>query len=111
MPGAWRICIAGYARPEKQRAFDNDPYTHIVTHMKTTLELPDELFARTKIAAAQRKTTFRAIVEHALRREVGGGEGGESPYFTIGADGIPRIRRSGNVRITSAMVRELMEEE
>lgn len=78
--------------------------------MKTTLELPDELFAQTKIAAAQRKTTFRAIVEHALRREVGGGEV-EDSYFTIGADGVPRIRRSGNVRITSAMVRELMEEE
>ncbi|MEX1114243.1 MAG: hypothetical protein WEB53_03275 [Akkermansiaceae bacterium] len=84
----------------------------MVTHMKTTLELPDELFAQTKVVAARRNTTFRAIVEHALRREVGERDGGESPYFTIGPDGIPRIRRSsGNVRVTSAMVRELMEEE
>jgi hypothetical protein len=83
----------------------------MVTHMKTTLELPDELFAQTKVVAAKRNTTFRAIVEHALRREVGEGEGGESPYFTIGPDGIPRIRHSGKARVTSAMVRELMEEE
>jgi hypothetical protein len=82
--------------------------------MKTTLELPDDLYAEAKIAATKRKTTFRAIVEHALRREVGQTASGQSPYYTIGPDGIPRIRRkagSGTVRVTSAMVRELMEEE
>lgn len=79
--------------------------------MKTTLELPDDLFAQTKVAAAKRNTTFRAIVEHALRREVGQGEGEGSPYFRVGPDGIPRIRHTGKVRVTSAMVRELMEEE
>jgi len=87
----------------------------MVTHMKTTLELPDELFAQAKKAAARRKTTFRAVVEHALRREVGQPEGvqPESPYYRIGPDGIPRLRRSGKggVRVTSAMIRELMEEE
>jgi hypothetical protein len=85
-----------------------------VTHIKTTLELPDELFAQAKAAAAKRKTTFRAVVEHALRREVGQGKVEQSPYFRIGPDGIPRILRppgSGKVRVTSAMVRELMEEE
>jgi hypothetical protein len=79
--------------------------------MKTTLELPDDLFAQAKVAAAKRNTTFRAIVEHALRREVGQGEGGESPYFRVGPDGIPRIRHTGKVRVTTAMVRDLMEEE
>lgn len=92
---------------------DSRPYAHIIAHMKTTLELPDDLFARAKVEAAKRKTTFRAIVEHALRREVGQRENEKpaSPHFRIGADGIPRIRRSGKVRVTSAMVRELMEEE
>ena len=90
---------------------DTGPNTHIVTHMKTTLELPDELFARAKMVAAQRKTTLRAIVEHALRREVGQPELRESPHYRIGPDGIPRIRRQGKARITSAVVRELMEEE
>jgi hypothetical protein len=82
--------------------------------MKTTLELPDELFAQAKAAAAKRKTTFRAVVEHALRREVGQGRVEQSPYFRIGPDGIPQILRqpgTGKVRVTSAMVRDLMEEE
>ena len=79
--------------------------------MTKILELPDDLFAQAKVAAAKRNTTFRAIVEHALRREVGQAEGGGSPYFRVGPDGIPRIRHTGKVRVTSAMVRELMEEE
>jgi hypothetical protein len=80
--------------------------------MKTTLELPDDLFAQAKVAAVKRNTTFRAIVEHALRREVGQAEeGGGSPYFRVGPDGIPRIRHTGKVRVTSALVRELMEED
>ena len=79
--------------------------------MNTTLELPDDLFAQAKVAAAKRNTTFRAIVEHALRREVGQAEEGGSPYFRVGPDGIPRICHTGKVRVTSAMVRELMEEE
>jgi len=82
--------------------------------MKTTLELPDELFAQAKAAAAKRKTTFRAVVEHALRREVGQREAEQSPHFRIGPDGIPRILRppgSGKVRVTSALVRDLMDEE
>jgi hypothetical protein len=82
--------------------------------MKTTLELPDDLYAEAKVAAAKRNTTFRAIVEHALRREIGERNSEESPYYSIGPDGIPRIRRkpgSGKVRVTSALVRALMEEE
>lgn len=38
--------------------------------MKTTLDLDDELLIRTKALAALRRTTLKAIVEHALRREL-----------------------------------------
>jgi transcriptional/translational regulatory protein YebC/TACO1 len=83
--------------------------------MKTTLELPDELFAQAKAAAAKRKTTFRAVVEHALRREVGSPTGAESPspYYRIGPGGIPLMNHTGtgNRVVTSAMVREMLEEE
>ena len=41
--------------------------THI---MKTTLDLPDNLPIAAKALAAQRKTTLKAMVEHALRREI-----------------------------------------
>lgn len=81
--------------------------------MKTTLELPDDLFAKAKAAAAKRKTTFRAVVEHALRREVGSPTDAESPspFYKIGPSGIPLIKHTGNVVVTSAMVRELLDEE
>ena len=38
--------------------------------MKTTLDLPDDLLVAAKTAAARRRTTLRAIVESALRREL-----------------------------------------
>ncbi len=38
--------------------------------MKTTLELPDNLLLEAKAVAARRRTTFKAMIEHALRREI-----------------------------------------
>ena len=38
--------------------------------MKTTLDLDDELLAEAKAIAARRRTTLKAIIEHALRREI-----------------------------------------
>ena len=38
--------------------------------MKTTLELDDALLMEAKSVAAKRRTTLKAIVEHALRREL-----------------------------------------
>jgi Arc/MetJ family transcription regulator len=46
------------------------------THMKTTIDISDALLAAAKRAATERNTTFRTIVEVALRRylETTGGE-------------------------------------
>lgn len=38
--------------------------------MKTTLDLPYDLLIEAKMFAARRKTTLRAVVESALRREL-----------------------------------------
>lgn len=38
--------------------------------MKTTLDLPDDLLIEAKTLAARRKTTLKAVVESALRREL-----------------------------------------
>ena len=38
--------------------------------MRTTLDLPDEVLRRVKIAAVERSTTLRALVEVALCREL-----------------------------------------
>ncbi len=47
------------------------PYTCIYGHpMKTTIDLPDEILHRAKVAAAQRRTTLKELVlaglEHVL---------------------------------------------
>lgn len=38
--------------------------------MKTTVELPDELFVAAKKMAAERRTTLRDLIERGLRREL-----------------------------------------
>jgi hypothetical protein len=52
--------------------------------MKTTIELPDDLLIEVKKAAAERRTTIRALVERGLRRELEAGPSEERPR--------PRIR-------------------
>ena len=39
--------------------------------MKTTLELPDELFVAAKRRAAEERTTLKTIVERGLRAQLG----------------------------------------
>ncbi len=38
-----------------------------VTHMKTTIELPDELLERTKAVARRENSTLKALMEEGLR--------------------------------------------
>ena len=38
------------------------------THMKTTVDIADALFAEAKVEAARRGTTLRALVEEGLER-------------------------------------------
>ena len=42
----------------------------MVSHMKTTIDLPDDLLIEAKKAAAERRTTLRALFERGLRREL-----------------------------------------
>jgi hypothetical protein len=46
-------------------------------HMKTTIELPDELMVAAKKRAAESRTTLRALFERGLRRELAGPAGPE----------------------------------
>jgi len=39
-------------------------------HVKTTIELPDDLLIAAKKRAAESRTTLRAILERSLRREL-----------------------------------------
>ncbi len=42
----------------------------MVPHMKTTIELPDELLIEAKKSAAEARTTLRQLFERGLRREL-----------------------------------------
>ncbi len=64
--------------------------------MKTTIELPDDLLAKAKSVAAMRHTTLRAMIEHALRREIGeSGPSGEGVIWEKNEYGFPVLKRRG----------------
>ena len=82
--------------------------------MKTTLDLDAELLTRAKITAAQRRTTLKALVEHALAREIApSGDSEKSTgnhWVEMGADGIPRLK-ARSTTVTTSAIRELMDQE
>ena len=55
-------------------SFTTVQYGHIYSHMKTTIELPDAILERTKVAAARRRTSMKNLViqglEMVLQNEV-----------------------------------------
>jgi predicted transcriptional regulator len=53
----------------------------MVTHMKTTIEIADDLLGRAKRRARREDKTLREIVEEALRRQLGDNEA--SPTFRL----------------------------
>ena len=86
--------------------------------MKTTLILPDDLLMEVKMLAALRKTTLKAIIESALRREIRPVSDMENPdpaRFEIGPFGILRIRKVPGTPPTSLAqvdaIRDELEEE
>ncbi|MEM1157205.1 MAG: type II toxin-antitoxin system VapB family antitoxin [Verrucomicrobiota bacterium] len=80
--------------------------------MKTTLEIEDSLLVQAKTVAAQRRTTLRAVVEHALRREVEPKASEDyDRLIEIAEDGMPRYKRTDGGTVTSEQIYQLMEEE
>ena len=81
--------------------------------MKTTLVLPDDLLLEAKTLAARRKTTLKAIIESALRRELRPASDRDNPdpaRFELGPFGILRIRKvPGSPTITSAQIRAVQD--
>ena len=81
--------------------------------VKTTLVLPDDLLMEAKALAVRRKTTLKAIIESALRREIRPSMEPENPdpsRFEVGPFGILRIRKpSGSPSTTAAQVRAVRE--
>lgn len=92
---------------------------HIITHitiMKTTLDLADELLIEAKALAARRRTSLKALVEHALRREIEPTRSDSTPSVPessveLSPFGLPRMRLPSGPPVTSEQIYQLMEEE
>ncbi|MBC7981368.1 MAG: hypothetical protein H7Y36_12465 [Armatimonadetes bacterium] len=98
-------------QPGRRLKLDFNPYYHTVTHMKTTLDLPVDLLTSAKALAVRRRTTLRALVEHALRREIAPAsqlEADTSDLFEVGPLGIHRLKNRG-VTVTSDMVCQMID--
>ena len=84
--------------------------------MKTTMDIDDNLLIEAKEMAVRRRTTLKAIVEHALRREIHPskefkyGEA-DKKCFEVNEHGIPQLKREGTEKVTSKMVYDIMEKE
>ncbi|MFT4586573.1 MAG: hypothetical protein ACI9VS_001706 [Candidatus Binatia bacterium] len=80
--------------------------------MKTTIDLPDDLMVEAKAVAARRRTTLKAMMEHALRREVMVEQAATDPDapFTIDEHGMPILKKTGNAVVTSEMIYRMMDE-
>jgi hypothetical protein len=48
------------------------------SHMKTTVDLPDDLLIRAKKRAAETRTPLRVLIERGLRRELSPSTGGRA---------------------------------
>jgi hypothetical protein len=59
------ICIISSLR---DLIVDVKQHSRIYCHMKTTIDLPDEILERTKIAAAKRRTSIKNLVIEGLER-------------------------------------------
>lgn len=78
--------------------------------MRTTLDLPDDLLKRAKIAAVERGTSLRDLVGAALERELGG-PSAPKPKSRRARFPIFDSKAPGSLRLTNAGIAKLEGEE
>jgi hypothetical protein len=78
--------------------------------MKTTLDLPDDLLMEAKTLAVRRKTTLKAVVESALRREIRPAAEIANPdpeKFEVGPLGFLVLKRKPGETISLNMIQSI----
>jgi hypothetical protein len=85
--------------------------------MKTTIDIPEPLYRRAKVRAAQQGVTLREIVLAALEKDIDPSvvparPAGES-HFEVDELGLPRLRRAkgDSTVVTEAFLNQLREQE
>lgn len=82
--------------------------------MKTTVELPDELFAEAKAVALRRRVSLKSLFTRALEREIRGPAAEiRQDRFRIDANGWPvlRVAEDDSTVLPDAFVNELRDSE
>lgn len=77
--------------------------------MKTTIELPDELFQEAKVVAARRRITLKRLFTQALRKEIAPPTETNTACFSVHEDGLPYLAGRGKT-VRSADIRRLESE-
>ena len=81
--------------------------------MKTTLDLPDDLLIEAKTLAARRRTTLRALVEAALRREIRPAAAMDNPdpeKFEVDPLGFLVLKRKPGETVTLEQIKTIQAE-
>jgi hypothetical protein len=81
--------------------------------MKTTLDLDDALLAEAKAVALRRRTSLKAVVEHALRRELAPSSEAGNPdpeKYEMGPLGFLVLKRASGERVTLGQIEAIEEE-
>lgn len=81
--------------------------------MKTTLDLPDELLIEAKTLAARRRTSLKAVVVRALRRELAPlpeASKLDPEKFEVGPLGFLVLKRRPGELVTPDQIRAIREE-
>lgn len=86
--------------------------------VKTTIDIPEPLYRKAKVRAAQQGVTLREIVLAALEKDFDPSgstpvRAADEPHFEIDELGLPRLRRSkGDTAVVSeAFLNQLREQE
>jgi hypothetical protein len=77
--------------------------------MKTTIELPEDLFQEAKLTAARRRITLKTLFTQALRKEIAPPCNTHSGLIQVSEDGLPYLAKRGK-SVTSAEIDRLDEE-
>ena len=81
--------------------------------MKTTLDLDDALLMEAKTVAAKRRMTLKAVIEHALRRELAPAPEVANPdpeKFEIGPLGFLVLKRRPGDTVTLEQIQAIQED-
>ena len=82
--------------------------------MKTTIDIPDALFRKAKIRAAQNSVSLKSFVVSALEKELSpfiSNDLKNTPAYVLNEHGFPVLAGRDGVVVTDDLIKQIREEE